>query len=279
MRHHLADALAGEVLEVAGLEDRDDAFLDFLAEQLLLVGRDDLGQRAGRLVDRLGGFEDLLGGLFGAADDGAELAIDLGHFLAVKALAVQRRDFALGAVDGVVDQVELDLELLALFDLGAIGFQQRVGLGDLARDDPPVSVAAALRVGPAPAIWARIARSSAMISRCIGPISPPSMQASGIGASPQNGFFDTKTFAIDRHEIFPPLHFTRVLDRCDLTSRFTPEHVVAALCLRLAHQRLTMSVPRSSQNKRYRPNPRADCRRGESKRRFRLPNRSGFDLY
>ena len=134
VRHHLADALAGEILEVAGLEDRDHAFLDFLAEQLLLVRRGVLRQRGRRLVDRLGGFENLLGGLFGAADDGAELAIDLGHFLAVEALAVQHRDFALGAVDGVVDQVELDLELLALLDLGAIGFQQRMRFGNLARD-------------------------------------------------------------------------------------------------------------------------------------------------
>src|SRR6266404_9059431 len=37
--HHLADALAGEILEVAGFEDRDHAFLDFLTEQLLLVRR------------------------------------------------------------------------------------------------------------------------------------------------------------------------------------------------------------------------------------------------
>jgi hypothetical protein len=72
--HHLADALAGEILEIAGLEDRDDAFLDFLAEQLLLVRRGVLGQRGRGLVDRLGGFQNLLGGLFGAADDGAELA-------------------------------------------------------------------------------------------------------------------------------------------------------------------------------------------------------------
>src|SRR3984885_4081076 len=35
--HHLLDALAGEVLEIAGLENRDDALLDFLAEQLLLI--------------------------------------------------------------------------------------------------------------------------------------------------------------------------------------------------------------------------------------------------
>ena len=71
---------------------------------------------------------------FGAADHGAELAVDLGHFLAVEALAVQHRDFPLGAADGVVDQVDFDLELLALLDLGAIGLEQAVGLGDLARD-------------------------------------------------------------------------------------------------------------------------------------------------
>jgi len=34
-------------------------------------------------------------GFFGATDHGAELAIDLGHFLAVEALAVQHRDFRL----------------------------------------------------------------------------------------------------------------------------------------------------------------------------------------
>ena len=28
--HHLVDALAGQVLEIAGLEDRDHLFLDFL---------------------------------------------------------------------------------------------------------------------------------------------------------------------------------------------------------------------------------------------------------
>ena len=35
--HHLADALAGEVLEITGLENGNDALLDFLAEDLLLV--------------------------------------------------------------------------------------------------------------------------------------------------------------------------------------------------------------------------------------------------
>src|SRR3984885_13415674 len=56
--HHLLDALAGEVLEIAGFENRDDALLDFLAEQLLLIRRSDPAQRRGRIVDRLGGFED-----------------------------------------------------------------------------------------------------------------------------------------------------------------------------------------------------------------------------
>ena len=132
--HHLADALTGQILEIAGLEDRDDAFLDFLAEQLLLIRRDvtlDSAVAAWSIASAASRICWVA--CFGAADHGAELAIDLGHFLAVEALAVQDRDFALGAVDGVVNEVELDLEFLALLDLGAIGFQQRMGLGDLAR--------------------------------------------------------------------------------------------------------------------------------------------------
>ena len=132
--HHLADALTGQILEIAGLEDRNDALLDFFAEDLLLVRRIHLGQRAGGLIDRLGGFQNLLGRFLGAADHGAELAGDLGHFIAVEALAVQDRDFPLGAVDGIVNQVEFDLELLALLDLGAIGFEHRMRIGDLAAD-------------------------------------------------------------------------------------------------------------------------------------------------
>ena len=46
---------------------------------------------------------------------------------------MQNRDFALGAADGVVNEIEFDLELLALLDLGAIGFQQRMRFGELSR--------------------------------------------------------------------------------------------------------------------------------------------------
>jgi hypothetical protein len=71
---------------------------------------------------------------------------------------VQHRDFPLGAADGIVNQVDFDLKLLALFDLGAVGFKQRMGFGDVA----PIACVAAL--SPELAIWARMARSSAMIS-------------------------------------------------------------------------------------------------------------------
>ncbi|MGY4257035.1 hypothetical protein ACVI1L_004103 [Bradyrhizobium sp. USDA 4516] len=68
----------------------------------------------------------------------------LAILLAVEALAVQHGDLALGAADRVVNQVELDLELLALFDLRTVGLEQRVGLGDFAGDRRIDAVAGAL---------------------------------------------------------------------------------------------------------------------------------------
>ena len=197
--HHFFDALTGQVLEIAGLEDGNDAFLDFLTEQLLLIGRGYGAQRGRRVVDRLGGFQNLLRRFFGAADHGAELAVDLGHFLAVEALAVQHRDFTLGAGDGIVDQVEFDLQFLALLDLRAVGFEQRMGSATSRDTDSPIVLFAAL--GRGAAIWARIARSSLMISRCRGPTSPST--SGGIAMSPTDCFFDTKTSAMNRHEICP----------------------------------------------------------------------------
>src|SRR5207342_2847654 len=40
----------------------------------------------------------------------------------------------------------------------------------------------------------------------------------GDGRVAQNGLFDTKTLATNRHEFFPPLQYPSVLDRRDLTS-------------------------------------------------------------
>src|ERR1700730_5839819 len=63
--HHLLDALTGQILEIAGFEDRNHALLDIFAEQLLLIRRGYLGQRARRLIDRFRGLQNLLGGFFG----------------------------------------------------------------------------------------------------------------------------------------------------------------------------------------------------------------------
>src|SRR5665213_377376 len=208
--HHLLDALAGQILEIAGLENRDDALLDFLAQQLLLIGRIHFHQRAGGLVDRLGGFQDLLRGLFGAADHGAEFAIDAGHFLAAEALAVQNRDFALGAVDGVVDQVKFHLEFLALLDLGPIGFEHRLRGGDFALDRYADLLGSAARRGHLTADGAQFAHDLAMHGTDI------SIGDGGHRHVAGNCCFDTKTSAMNRHEALPELHWF-LLSRCDLT--------------------------------------------------------------
>jgi len=188
-------ALAGEILEIARLENRNHALLDFLAEQALLVRGGHLGQRGRGLIDRLGGFQDLLRRFLGAADHGAEFAGHLGHLRAVETLAMQHRDFLLGAVDGVVDEIEFDLEFFALLDLGAVSLQQDLaslaccGVGSM-----PPSVATP-RCGAA--ICSRRARNSFMnftVHR--------HGIAIGIGRywrGAEKRFFDTKALAMDRH--------------------------------------------------------------------------------
>ena len=181
-------------------------FLDILAEQLLLVGRDVLGQRGGGLVDRLDSLENLLGGLFGAADDGAEFAIDLGHFLAVKAGAVQGCDFALGAVDRVVNEVEFDLQLLALLDLGAVGFQQRLGVGNLAVDLRGNGRGRGIgRGGAGRADGCHLRPDGAQLGHDLAMHRSDlaAFDRHGNGSVAQNGLFDTKTLASNRHEFFP----------------------------------------------------------------------------
>ena len=182
-------------------------FLDFLAEQLLLVGRDVLGQRGGGLVDRLDGLENLLRGLFGAADDGAELAIDLGHFLAVKAGAVQGCDFALGAVDRVMNEVEFDLQLLALLDLGAVGFQQSLGVGNLAVDFSVNGRGRGIGCGARRADGCHLRPDGAQLGHDLAMHRSDlaAFDRHGDGSVPQNGLFDTKTLASNRHEFSLPL--------------------------------------------------------------------------
>jgi hypothetical protein len=40
---------------------------------------------------------------------------------------VKHGDFLLGAVDGIVNEIEFDLQLLALFDLRALASEQLLG--------------------------------------------------------------------------------------------------------------------------------------------------------
>src|SRR5260370_5924107 len=238
--HHLADALAREILEVAGLEDRDHAFLDLFAEQLLLVRRGVARQRGSRLIDRLGGLEDLLGRLFGAADHGPELASDLGPFLAVKTLAMQNRDLALGAADRIGNEVDFDLELLTLLDLGAEGFQYCLGSGDLAqcRWIACCRHHAGSDAGHLGADRAQLGHDLAVHRAEIAAVRD-FRRRHGAG----EGFFNTKTLAMNRHEFFSQPRLSRVLDRCDLTwssrrelarTRARPRHTKALTmcCLR-----------------------------------------------
>ena len=107
----LADALAGEVLEIAGLVDLHHVILDVLREAALVIGLQRGGERAGAVVDDLGGLQDFLRGLFHALDRGAELAGGVRH-APLAAFADERGEFALVVRDGIVQAGKLALERL-----------------------------------------------------------------------------------------------------------------------------------------------------------------------
>ena len=108
---HLADALAGEILEIAGFVDLHHVVLDVLGQPALVVGLQRGGERLGAVVDDLDRFQDLLRGLFHAVDRGAEFVGRARH-AALLAVADQRGQIALVAGDGVVDERQLALETL-----------------------------------------------------------------------------------------------------------------------------------------------------------------------
>ena len=143
---------------------------------------------------------------------------------------MQDGDLALGAVDGVVNEIELDFQLRALLDLGAVGFQQRVGIGGLARD-----IRGDSRTVAGVAEARHLCADRAQLGHDL------TMHRTDLAAFDgrhdnwrvaQKGLFNTKTFAIDRHEFFPPLHFRVCSKPMRFNVRFTPEHVVTAVCPR-----------------------------------------------
>jgi hypothetical protein len=66
-------------------------------------------------------------------------------------------------------------------------------------------------------------------------------------------FFDTKTSAMNRHDIFPSLHSSR-FRQTRFNVEFTRPEFLRMLGRRAAHRRLTMPPP-FTENKRYRMKP------------------------
>ena len=73
-RQHLGDALAAEILEVAGFEDADDVIADVARERLLLVVLERRGQGVGSFVDGSPRHRESVGSPFRAVHHGVELA-------------------------------------------------------------------------------------------------------------------------------------------------------------------------------------------------------------
>jgi len=135
-------------------------------------------------------------------------------------------DLALGAADRVVDQVELDLELLALLDLGAVGFQHRLGLGDLAQSRWIAGCrhqAASGTAGHLGADRAQLGHDLAVQRADIDAIRDFSRRQ-GAG----KGFFNTKTLAMNRHEILLPTSPLASLRPTRFNMEFTPGTAVRA---------------------------------------------------
>ena len=89
-RHHMGDALTGEVLKIAGLESLHHAILDIMGEPLVVAALDRCCERVGSLIDRFGRLQDRLGRLFGAAGDGMKLAMGACSLFAAGHLVAQR---------------------------------------------------------------------------------------------------------------------------------------------------------------------------------------------
>jgi hypothetical protein len=93
--HHLANALAGDVLKAAGFVDAGDGTL-----QSLGLGRRDLRRDA---LQRLAAIEDLVRRLRRVADDGIQLVGGGGDVCLGDVVDPQRRDFLLGAGNGAAE--------------------------------------------------------------------------------------------------------------------------------------------------------------------------------
>ena len=108
---HIADALAGKILEIAGFVDLHDVVLDVLGQAALVIVLQRGGERPGAFVDDLDRFQNFLRGVIHAVDRGAQFVGRARH-AALLAVADQGGKFALVAGDGVADLRQLALETL-----------------------------------------------------------------------------------------------------------------------------------------------------------------------
>ncbi len=79
--HHLGDALADQVLEIARLENAQNAVGNVLRQFLLEPSLERGRQVIGKLIDLFGGGENLLRRLRGAGGHGVELMRDARHII------------------------------------------------------------------------------------------------------------------------------------------------------------------------------------------------------
>ena len=112
----LGDALSGEVLEIAGLVERDGAVED--RADAIVVPVATRRREHGRVrLDLLGGGEDGGRRVLGRLDDGVQSAGGPPHALAVVLGAPERRDLALGRGDRRLSSSQLGLQPVQLRDL------------------------------------------------------------------------------------------------------------------------------------------------------------------
>ena len=153
-RHHLADALAGEIVEIAGFENLRHLVLDVLRHALLVPALERGGERGGGLFDRLGGLEQAVGRVCRAFLDGREFLHDARNLPAVETVFRRREHLAFGLLDRLLDDVELASDLARFLRNGVdLRVRRRAASPPLA--PPPFGFAA---------IMARNERSSAIIS-------------------------------------------------------------------------------------------------------------------
>ncbi len=106
---HLADALAGDVLEIARFVDRGELILDVVGEPGLVAVRERGAERPGVVVDDLGRLQDLVGRRLHDLDGGAELARRARH-APLAAFVQQARQFVGVLGDGVAQARKLARE-------------------------------------------------------------------------------------------------------------------------------------------------------------------------